>query len=188
MFQLRFEENFNNTTSASKIKITLTNLPFDYDVKLYIGTTLIATSQNGGTTSETIIYNTTTVGTYKIKVYPYSGSSATNCYTLTASISGINFRTMQDGTVEINPTETSLNLYPNPTSNKLTIDYNSLANESIMINVYDVLGRRVYSEMNTANEGFNSYYQDFNNLDNGVYILEISNGSIATIKRFMMEK
>ena len=95
---------------------------------------------------------------------------------------------MQDGGVEINPSETTLNLYPNPTSNKLTVNYNSLTNEAVMINVYDVLGRKVYSEMNTANEGLNSYYQDFKNLDNGVYILEVSNGSVATVKRFMMEK
>ncbi len=181
---------FNNTSAASKIKITMTNLPFDYDVKLYKsnGTTLIGTSQNGGTISETIIYNTTTVGTYKIKVYPYSGSSATSCYTLTASISGTNFRTMQDGGVVINPSETTLNLYPNPTSNKLTVDYNSLTNEAVMINVYDVLGRQVSSETTTANEGPNTYYQDFNNLDNGMYILEITNGNVSTVKRFMMEK
>ena len=183
--------SFTNTTAASKIKITLTNLPFDYDLKLYKsnGTTTIATSQNGGTTSETIIYNTTTVGTYKIKVYGYGGAySATSCYTLTASISGTNFRTMQDGTVEINPSETSINVYPNPTSNKLTVNYNSLANEAVMINVYDILGRRVYTENNTANEGPNTYYQDFSNLDNGAYLIEISNGSVSTVKRFMMEK
>ena len=181
--------SFTNSSSASKIKITLTNLPFDYDVKFYSPSgSLITTAQNGGTTSETIIYNTTTVGTYKIKVYPYSSSSATSCYTLTVLTSGTNFRTMQSGTVEINPVETTLNLYPNPTSNKLNVEYNSLSSENITINVYDLLGRKIYSEMNTANEGPNTYYEDFNNLDNGMYILEISNGTVATVTRFMMQK
>ena len=182
--------SFTNSSTASKIKITLTNLPFDYDVKLYNPSgSLIATSQNGGTTSETIIYNTTSVlGTYKIKVYPYSGSSATSCYTLTVLTGSTNFRTMQSGTIEINPAETTLNLYPNPTSNKLNVEYNSLSSENITINVYDLLGRKIYSEMNTANEGPNTYYEDFNNLDNGMYILEISNGAVATVTRFMMEK
>jgi hypothetical protein len=63
-----------------------------------------------------------------------------------------------------------------------------LANEAVMINVYDILGRRVYTENNTANEGSNNYYQDFSNLDNGAYLIEISNGSVSTVKRFMMEK
>ena len=183
--------HFSNTSSSTKIKITLTNLPFDYDVRLYnsSGTTLLATSQNGGTTSETIIYNTTTVGTYKIRVYGYGGVySATSCYTLNALISGTNFRTIDNGTVEIIPAENILNLYPNPTANKLTVDYISTVSENITINVYDVLGRKVYSEMNTANAGSNTYYQDFNNLENGFYILEINNGTTATIKRFMMEK
>lgn len=182
--------SFTNSSSASKIKITLTNLPFDYDVKLYNPSgTLLATSQNSSTTSETIIYNTTSViGTYKIKVYPYSGSSATSCYTLTVLTGATNFRTIQGGAVEINPTETTLNLYPNPTANKLIVDYNTMISENITINAYDVLGRKVYSEMNTANVGSNTYYQDFNFLDNGFYILEINNGTTATIKRFIMEK
>ena len=182
--------SFTNSSSASKIKITLTTLPFDYDVKLYAsnGTTTLVTSQNGSTTSETIIYNTTSVGTYKIKVYPYSGSSATSCYTLTVLTSGSNFRTIESGTVEINPSESTLDLYPNPTTNKLNVDYIALANENFTINVFDVTGRQFYSEKNTANEGPNTYFEDFNNLDNGVYLLEINNGVSSQVKRFVIQK
>ena len=95
---------------------------------------------------------------------------------------------MQDGTTEVNPSETTLSVYPSPTSNKLNVDYNSLSNEAVMINVYDVLGRKVYSETTTANEGANRYYEDFSNLDNGYYLLEVSNGSISSVQRFMIER
>ena len=40
----------------------------------------------------------------------------------------------------------------------------------------------------TANEGANRYYEDFSNLDNGYYLLEISNGSISSVQRFMIER
>lgn len=182
---------FTNSSSAPKIKITLTNLPYDYDVKLYKsnGTTLLGTSENGGTTSETIIYNTTTVGTYRIKVYGYGGAySSTSCYNLLASTSASNFRTVDGGTIEVAVSESVLNLYPNPTTNKLNVDYTALANENIIINVYDVTGRQFYSEKNTANEGPNTYFEDFDNLDNGVYLLEINNGVSSQVKRFVIQK
>ncbi|MBK9176046.1 MAG: pre-peptidase C-terminal domain-containing protein [Flavobacteriales bacterium] len=68
---------FNNTSSQRRIRIDLTTLPADYDVRLYRGTsTQVGISQNGGTTNEVIIHNTTTVATYYIRVY--GGNSAFN--------------------------------------------------------------------------------------------------------------
>ena len=64
---------FTNTTAASRIRINLTNLAADYDVRLYRGTsTQVGISQNGGTTAEQIILNTTTVATYYVRVYGYN--------------------------------------------------------------------------------------------------------------------
>jgi hypothetical protein len=83
---------FNNTSTAKNIKITVTDLPADYDVKLYnqYGW-LVGISQNWGTTSETIVFNTTSyygVGTYRVYVYGYGGAhNSTKCYNLKVEIS-----------------------------------------------------------------------------------------------------
>ncbi|MBK7307507.1 MAG: fibronectin type III domain-containing protein [Chitinophagaceae bacterium] len=71
-------------TTGGTATITLTTLPFDYDLKLYSsnGTSQLAISQAGGTTSETIT-RTYTAGTYYAHVYGYNGAtSASLCYTL----------------------------------------------------------------------------------------------------------
>jgi hypothetical protein len=76
--------SFANTSTNKNIKITLTTLPGDYDIKLYNPSgTNVKTSELGGTSSETIIYNNGPVGTYKIQVYGYNGAfSTTQCYTM----------------------------------------------------------------------------------------------------------
>ncbi len=85
--------SFTTTTAQPKIKIDLTNLPFDYDVYLYRGTTLVGVSENEGSLSESIILNNGAVGTYRIKVVGYGGVySNSACYTLRAQIGTANFR------------------------------------------------------------------------------------------------
>jgi hypothetical protein len=83
---------FNNTSSAKNIKITLTNLPGDYDVKLYnqYGL-LVGVSQNWGTNEETIVFNTNSlfdIGTYRVYIYGYGYTfNSSSCYSLKAEIS-----------------------------------------------------------------------------------------------------
>lgn len=66
---------FTTVAPNTKVKVTVTNLPADYDVKMYNSSvTLLYTSQNGGTTSEQIIRNSTTATTLYLKVYGYSSA------------------------------------------------------------------------------------------------------------------
>jgi hypothetical protein len=181
---------FSNTSTQKKIKITLTNLPADYDVKLYKsnGTTLIATSQNGGTTAESIVYNTGTAGTYVIKVYGYGGAySATSCYTLTASISSTNFKGNGD---EVNEIETpaSILLYPNPTRDNVNVSYNTDMSGTIAINIYDVTGRVVSSQQLDAAKGLNTYTLNTTDLQKGIYILSLDNQGSRLIEKLIIDK
>ncbi len=99
--------------------ITLSTLPGDYDLKLYSsnGTSQLAISQLGSTSSETIS-RTYTAGTYYAHVYGYNGAnSAATCYTLrvqlgTASVNGI------EG---VEPGLTTVKLFPNPVQDKLNV-------------------------------------------------------------------
>ena len=87
---------FCNTSTEKNIRITLTNLPFDYDVKLYNECgQLVGISQNWGTNAETIVFNTNNsyaVGTYRVYVYGYNGANSnTKCYTLKVETSSTPF-------------------------------------------------------------------------------------------------
>ena len=74
------------TTKSGTISISLTTLPYDYDLYLYNSSgTQVAKSINGSTTSESISYSAS-AGTYYIKVIGYNGKySTTSQYTLKAT-------------------------------------------------------------------------------------------------------
>lgn len=77
-------------TSAGTITLNLINLPGDYDLYLVNSSgTILARSENGGTTSESLTYSNSAAGTYYIKVVGYNGAySTTQAYNLKATFTG----------------------------------------------------------------------------------------------------
>ena len=185
---------FANTSAAPKIKINLSNLAGDYDVTLYRGTsTQVGISQNGGTTAEQIIVNTTTVATYYVKVIGYNGAfSASQCYTLRASTQSGNWREgVLDGeeTVTMEKIESGLlNMWPNPTSDKLNIEYLSESGAAVRIAVIDELGREVFTVQQPTTIGANVFGVNMPELMDGMYMLRITDGSAVSMQRFMFQR
>ena len=182
---------FSNTSSNPKIKISLTNLPADYDVTLYRGqTTQVGISQNGGTTAEQIILNTTTVATYYVKVMGYNGAfSASQCYTLRASTQSANWREIDEEEVTMEKIESSLlNLWPNPTSDKLNVEYLSENGTALQLAVVDELGRDVFTAVQPMGIGANVFGLAMPAMGNGVYMLRITDGDRVSMQRFMFQR
>jgi hypothetical protein len=173
------------TTSSStgyKVRIDLTNLPYDYDVKLYRGTTtLVGTSENGGTTSEAIIYNYTAAATYYVRVYGYNGAySTTQCYNLLASVRSTNFREAElpdpvakDLTLV---TEDEMEVFPNPTNSQLFINYLALNGGNGSVMVMDLAGKVLINNAVEVSEGMNSFDLNMGNFADGLYIVRMQVG------------
>ena len=177
------------TTAAPKLKVTLSTLPFDYDVKLYNANgTLLSTAAASGTTSETIKYNTATTGaTYFIHVYGYNGAfSATNCYTLNASTSATTWKIEEENSPLT--TKPAFNIYPNPVSDNVTISYFEEANVAVVATIYTSLGQKVSTQKVTTIEGENKMTFDVNNLSKGMYILEMISNGERTVQKFTIQK
>jgi hypothetical protein len=176
------------TTAAPKLKVTLSTLPFDYDVKLYNAKgTLLSTAAASGTTTETIKYNTATTGaTYFIHVYGYNGAfSATNCYTLNASTSATTWKVEEENQFTTKP---AFNIYPNPASDNVTISYFEEANVNVVATIYTSLGQKVSTQKVTTMEGENKMTFDVNNLSKGMYILEMISNGERTVQKFTIQK
>jgi Pregnancy-associated plasma protein-A/Secretion system C-terminal sorting domain/Fibronectin type III domain len=169
---------FSNTTAAKNIKVELTGLTADYDLKLYKGTTLVGTSALSGTASETIKYNNGTVTTYYAQVFGYNGAfSSTSCYTLRASTSATAYRTNGNTTADV---EENINLekiqgnlditvYPNPSEGNITIDILSVgAQENAAITILDMMGKQVYNASFDLENGINTKNVQLN-VANGMY-------------------
>jgi hypothetical protein len=71
--------SFTTTSPNTNVKVALSGLPVDYDLSLYnAALTLLGSSANTGTTAEQVISNTTTAGTYYVKVAGFNGVSLAN--------------------------------------------------------------------------------------------------------------
>ncbi len=75
-------------SSSATIVVDLTNIPAgcDYDLFLYdVNLNKLGESRNYGDTDEQIVYSTAQSGKYYIRIYRYSGYSATQAYALRAT-------------------------------------------------------------------------------------------------------
>ncbi len=182
---------FSNTSTQRRIKVTLTNLPADYDVALYNSSgRRLKTSQNGGTTSETIVYNTNTVATYYIRVYGYNGaSSATQCYSLLAQISSSSFRETDEDYIAFEEEASGIRaLYPTPASGFVMVNYFSAAEKEINYHIIDMTGKVIASNPESVAAGENLFKLDTGNLSSGIYLLRIQDGNENFTQRFLISK
>jgi hypothetical protein len=186
---------FSNTSTQRNIRIDLSTLPADYDVRLYNPSgSQVAISQNGGTTSEVITFNTTTVGTWRVRVYGYNGVfNTTACYTLRASISASSFREGEEVvTEETQPqlTDAALNIasiFPNPTNGKLNVQFVAAADQLVEIMITDVAGRIVQTSSMNAVAGDNFTTIDMLHLENGYYNIMIYDGKNKTCEKVLKQ-
>lgn len=180
---------FTTTSSATRVRIQLTSLPADYDVKLYRNSsnTVIGLSENSGTTNEQIIYNSTSSATYYVRVYGYnSANSCSDSYLLNVATSSTNFKTIE-GLTLVNDNEISaINLFPNPTADKVNINFISTAEGNVTVRVYDLAGRQVAQQQSSVAEGSNTIGMDTQQLQTGYYFVQVDNGTMRQQSRLMV--
>ena len=188
---------FANTTSQKNIKVELTTLPFDYDLKLYRGTTQVGISQNSGTADELIILNNATVSTKYIPyVYGYNGAfSSSQCYTLKASIRSTAWRLDGSDTdpgeeiaLEVQFENAGFGLYPNPAMDQVVVAVPLEADGNVNVSIIDPSGKTALTQQQTLTKGENQFTFDLTNLPNGVYFVQVRNGEIAKTRKLVVQK
>ncbi len=180
---------FSNTSSAKNIRVTLSNLPADYDLRLYNSSgTLLFTSENSGTTTEQIKYNNAPVGTYYVNVYGYNGAfNASTCYTLKAERASTSYREIEgnESTEELIQTE-FIDVYPNPSNGTFTYLFDSETKGECTIRVTDSYGREVFNESVYKDDQILKNTINFENYSEGIYFLLFENASIKKNFKLMI--
>jgi hypothetical protein len=169
---------FNNTSATPNIKVSLTNLAADYDIELYRDslTTRLARSQNAGTTSETINYNTATVTQYQVRVYGYAGAfNATACYTLRIDLSGPAIAVRRGSPENLSQIVKigGMEVYPNPANEYINIAFDVLQKGNAEIQILDLQGRLINKKIMGIGEGVNVMAMDVSGYTPGVYMVRI---------------
>ncbi|TKK71519.1 T9SS type A sorting domain-containing protein [Ilyomonas limi] len=176
---------FTTTTSAPNFKVMLTDLPKDYDLKLFNPSgTQIGSSQNGSTSSESIAYNGGIAGTYRVEVFGFNGVySATSCYTLKITTSSSSLK--EDVTKTIN-IKSGVMVYPQPASGYTTIQFaGSEWKGNATLSVISQMGQLL--SVKQINTDSRQYRLDVSNLANGMYYIKISNNSITVTQKIVVQ-
>jgi bacillolysin len=177
------------TTAAPKLKVTLSNLPTDYDLTLYNNKgKAIASSRNGGLTAESITYNSASSGaTYYVQVSGYNGANSANCYSLRAATSNVNQLTdgptfgMEDESEDFGkPAENlmemsseDMTVYPNPAKDKLNVNFTAAEAGTTSVSITDLMGRVVMQQEISVEEGMNTIALPLNYMP-GLYFLNVA--------------
>ena len=178
---------FTTTAAAPKVRVTLSGLPADYDIRLYNSSvSQIGISQNGGTSSETITWNSSSsAATYYIQVYGYSGAfSTTGTYTLRASTQASNFTRISQDELPFEAEAkdlTEISVFPNPASSKVTLSFNAITEGDLSVRLMDMTGKAVRLQTVLARSGTNELTLDVADLPAGLYLVRMElNGEIVT--------
>lgn len=184
---------FANTTAQKNIRVQLTSLPADYDLRLYRSSTYLAVSQNSGTTNEQIIYNTSTVSSnYKANVYGYNGAfNASTCYTLTVSISSTAF--LPGGNLEQTLADdgswkdAAFAVYPNPANDLVTVILPA-GDEMTRLELIDALGQVTIATEQRNAGGDMRIQLDVRDLGVGVYLVRVTRGNRVDVQRVVVSR
>jgi hypothetical protein len=188
---------FANTSSQKNIRVDLTNLPADYDLKLYQNSTLRKTSQNDGTMSEFVTYNTSKVASnWYAYVYGYSGAySNTQCYTLRITLSSSSFR--GDGTTDGETTEfeipaivleSNFLMFPNPAQNELTLDIMMQDENPVQVSIMDITGKMLMRNTYELGKDQNRVTLDVSKLAAGMYVVRVENGETVGVQKLTIAR
>ncbi len=187
---------FTTVAGATNIKVVLSQLPFDYDLTLYNSSgSQLAISQLGGTSSETIIRNTTTAATYYVKVIGYSGVfSTTSCYNLIVNASGSTFRSSElteytEGNVNVEKLNSSTDLlvFPNPAQDFLNLNFIGDENSLAEVTMMDLMGKVIEVKSINTVYGLNSVEMSTSHLENGIYILRLTQNDESFVRKFVVK-
>lgn len=124
-------------TEPTMLTITLSNLPDDYDLRLYSSAqAILGTSMLGGTSLETINY-VAAAGTYYVQVWGYNNAHhEALCYTLRVGTG----TSLRNNGKSVSNNKPVFNLFPNPVASTLQVNIAGTSARSV-IRVLDATGR-----------------------------------------------
>ncbi|MFM8433600.1 MAG: T9SS type A sorting domain-containing protein [Bacteroidota bacterium] len=168
-------------TTSGTIKLSLLNLPANYNLKLVndLGYS-IATSANSGTANEVITFAVTGGKFYYALVYPANKRTftATACYTLNiATITAT--RMMAPGTDVYSQKTDDIRLYPNPASGSVNLELQDVEG-TVRITIMNLLGEKIFDQFSEQK----NLRIDLSALQAGLYLVNVIgvNGTVIREK------
>ncbi|MCY1235051.1 hypothetical protein D9M72_476550 [compost metagenome] len=77
-------------------------------------------------------------------------------------------------------------IYPNPNKGNFNVQFNSESNNEIKIAIYDISGRQIFNK-SYQNTGLFSENLQLNNVQSGVYLVNVIDGDRKEVKKIIIE-
>ncbi len=177
---------FNTPAGMNNLKVTLSDLPLNYNLYLYDSSQIqISKSINTGTTSEAITENGTYTGRYYVQV---KGKSALDdwadgiCYKLDISVSNQPFRMSEESALG------TISLFPNPANQttSLLVDCNHAGFYHIY--VCDLQGRIIIPINQQLEAGTQTIELPIQDLSSGTYLVKVNGSGANDVVKLMVQK
>lgn len=91
------------------------------------------------------------------------------------------------GVSSINKSLTTLEIIPNPVQSELNAMITVPDNTTMSVNIYGLIGQKVYSNTQNCIPGINTLKIPVNNLTPGIYVIDISNESTIIKQKFIKQ-
>ena len=150
-----------------------TTISFPQTVTLIAATGYNSYLWNTGDTSNSIVVDST--GLYTVTVTDSNGCSGSDTILVDVLTTVRNLSGAGD-----------LQLFPNPATGIVHVEWYSLANESITLTLQDVAGREVYKSLLPSGIGLIKTDVAVDRLPRGIYLLQVQAGAGITSKRLVL--
>jgi len=178
--------------ASTNLQVTLSNLSADYDLYVYNKSlSLVASSTGTGTGNETVTYGShARNAAYYIKVVGKNGAyTAIQCYNLSAqAIPGAVTTAIANTGNEIISSSQNVSFYPNPASDLINMQLNSVSNGASEVQILNNVGQVVKSYHLNIVKGNNLIRIPLYDITPGVYILKINNSEFSSANKFVIAR
>ena len=80
-----------------------------------------------------------------------------------------------------------LTIYPNPASEKATIEFNVLNHGEATIHITDLIGKNVSTQKIRVTKGLNNAFINVSTLPSGTYIIKVISGKQTFTNKFIVK-
>jgi hypothetical protein len=171
-----FKVTLSGTTN---IRFTLSQLPQNYNLELYINGTFVTGSYQSGTNNDVIIRNGQTANTLYYRVYGYNNVFDNLLdYQVLAETSHVAYK---DENAVISEGNVMVQLYPNPATDHFFLAFDPTLTGSLNIQVVDMNGRVMYQ--NESSVPYDKLQIATSEWTNGIYLIKvIHSGQVQQMK------
>ena len=192
--------SFYTTPTKRKVTVELKNLPANYNFQIYNAAgTVVGSSTNTGTTNEYWQNTNLAVGNYSVRIYGVSGAySASQAYLLTMAIQNstatggtktpIGVASISNSLLRINDEGVAFQMYPNPASSEVSLQWDANNEGDITIRFIDLMGRTVWQKQQSISAGSSISTVSTQDLPSGVYTVEVFDGENLYTEKLIISR